>query len=197
MPVQQELDKCAVAAVVTEERHWRDRGRWDRMAAAYSPDCQIRLAWFEGTTAEFIEASRAGGRGAVTNHRLSPPIVQVAGDRAVAETSVVVESRTDQDGVEVDLFVYCRYVNRIVRDDGLWRLASVDCICEKDSMRAVDPDHTLKLDQTLLETFRPSYRHLSYSLSSHGIDPPADLPGDDRPDLREPIYAAAESWIGT
>ena len=194
--MSQQLDKLAIAALIAEERHWRDRADWDRMAAAYQPGCKVRLVWFQGTAADFLQASRAGGRGGVTKHRLGPSIVDVSGDRAVAETSTVVETRTDQDGIAVELFVYCRYLNRLSRDDdGAWRLASVDCICEKDTMRAVYPDDTLKLDRELLDTYRPSYRFLSYNMYSQGMTPPPDLPGDDRPDLCESIYAAARRWL--
>jgi len=194
--MSQNMDKLAVAALIAEERHWRDRAQWDRMAAAYQAGCEVRLAWFTGTAADFLRASRAGGRGGVTKHRLGPSIVEVSGDRAVAETSTVVETRTDQDGIAVDLFVSCRYLNRLGRDDdGAWRLASIDCICEKDTVRAVDPGDMLKLDRELLDTYRPSYRFLSYNMHSHGMLPPADLPGDDRPDLCEDIYAAGRRWL--
>lgn len=193
--MDQDSTKPAIAAVVAEERHWRDRGDWHRMAAAYLPECEIRLAWFQGTTAKFLEASRGGGRGGVTTHRLSPSIVRVHGERAVAETGVVVETRTEQGGVPVDLFSYCRYVNRLRRDDGAWRLASVDCICEKDTMHVVYPNDSVTLDKLALDTYRPSYRFVSYNLESHGLSARPDLPGDDRPDLRASVYEAAETWL--
>jgi hypothetical protein len=193
--MKSDVDTFTAANLVAQERHWRDRGQWDLMASAYEPDCEIRLAWFVGTTDAFVKASRSGGRGGVTKHRLSPSIVDVNGDRAVAETSAVVETRTAQDGIEVDLFVHCRYVNRLRRRGGSWRLASVDCICEKDTLLAVHPDEPLKFDRSLLATYRSSYRFLSYNLQSHGISPPSDLPGDDRPELCEPIYSAAERWL--
>lgn len=191
------LDKTAVAQLVAEERHWRDTGRWDRMAAAYAPDCEIRLAWFRGTAPDFVRASRAGGRGGTTKHRLSPSVVEVHGNRAVAETSVVVETRTTQDGLEVDLFSRCRYLNRLTRDTDGWLLAGVDCICEKDSVEPVYPDDELTFDRDLLAGFRPSYRFVTYNLLRHGITASNDLPGDDRPDLTSHLYAVTDEWLQT
>ena len=195
--IRDPIDKLAVASLVAEERHWRDRGEWERMAQAYHPDCVVRLAWFEGTGTDFVAASRAGGRAGTTKHRLAPSIVRVNGDRAAAETSVVVETRTEQDGVEVDLFAYCRYVNRVRRAGGRWRLASVDCVCEKDTMRPVHPGDRIDIDAARLARYRPTYKFVSYNLASHGITPRDDLPGDDRPDLCRIVYAEAEAWLRT
>ncbi len=184
-----------VAALIAAERHWRDRGAWDLMARAYCADSVVRLAWFEGSGAEFVAASRAGRRSGVTRHRLSPSVVTVDGDRALAETPVVVETRTEQDGIEVDLFAYCRYVHRVRRDEGAWRLASVDCVAEKDTMQPVVAGAALDLDPVRLAGYRPSYRFVSYHLATHGGHPPGDLPGDDRPDLCRALYAEAEAWL--
>lgn len=189
------FDELAVASLIVKERYWRDRGEWGRMALAYHEQSFVRLAWFDGTGPEFVEASRAGGRGGTTNHRLSPSVVTVRGDRAVAETSVVVETRTKQDGIEIDLFAYCRYLHRSVRETDSWRLTAVECICEKDRMQPVRPGDEMDLDPGRLATYRSSYQFVSYNLDSHGITPRADLPGDDRPDLRQAVYADAQAWL--
>lgn len=192
---ERQADELAVASLVHRERHWRDRGDWERMARAYAPDSYVRLGWFHGSGAEFVLASRASVRGGTTKHRLSPSIVEVHGDRALAETSTVVESRMTQDGVEVDLFAYCRYLTRARRDGGIWRLVGVDCIREKDTMCPVRPGAVLALDLARLATYRPSYRFGSYNLDSHGITPQPDLPGDDQPESVAPLYADAEKWL--
>ena len=188
-------DEAAIASLIARERHWRDRGEWERMRESFHPRSRVRLSWFDGTGPDFVTASRTSTRPATTKHRLSPSVVDVAGGRAFAETSAVVETRTMQDGVEVDLFVYCRYINRLRRDADVWRLASVDTVREKDTMRPVDPGVILQLDPARLASYRPSYRFVSYNLESLGVAPQPDLPGDDRLDLLQPLYAAAENWL--
>ncbi|MFC0040065.1 nuclear transport factor 2 family protein [Actinomadura rayongensis] len=189
------LASYEVAALVAGERHWRDRGDWESMAQAYHGESWVRLAWFEGTGAEFVEASRSGGRGGTTRHRLSPSVVCVRGGRAVAETGVLVETRTAHSGIAVDLTVACRYLTLLRRDGGIWRISRVETICERDAIAPVMPGEVLEMDPQRLARYRPSYRFLSYSLSCNGIDPPPDLPGDDRPDLCAPLYQAAEDWL--
>jgi len=193
--LDRQADELAVASLILRERHWRDRGIWESMAEAYHPHSRVRLAWFDGTGPDFVAASRERTRPATTKHRLSPSVVEVDGDRAVAETSAVVETRTTQDGVEVDLFVYCRYINRVRRDAGVWRLASLETVREKDTMRPVDPGAVLHLDPGRIVGYRPSYRFVSYNLESLGIAYQPYLPGDDRPELLRPLYAAAENRL--
>lgn len=195
-PASALVDSYAVSALVTQERSWRDRGDWARMSEAYHTDSWIKLAWFEGTGAELVEASRNGGRSGSTRHRVSPSVVRVRGDRAVAETSVLVETRAEQDGIEVDLTVSCRYLTLLRRDGGAWRISRVETICERDTLNPVVPGDVLALDRERLASYRPTYRFLSYNIASRGIDPPQDLPGDDRPDLCAHLYRAADTWLG-
>ncbi|GFZ50310.1 hypothetical protein JCM24511_08066 [Saitozyma sp. JCM 24511] len=54
---------------------------------------------------------------------------------------------------------------------------------------------TLKLDAALLESGRPSYRHLNYLNRQAGYPVSADLPGDDRPDLVASFYQDADDWL--
>lgn len=182
-----------MAAAVARERLARDRADWDTMAQSFHADSRVRLAWFDGTGHDFVEASRI--RPGFVRHRLSPSVVSVSGDRAVAETPVSVESRTLHAGVEVDLNVSCRYVNRLALVDGEWLLTSVDCICERDEMRPVDPGQRLEIDERRLATYRPSYRFLAYQASSVGGHVSDDLPGDDQPDSTRPIYQDASAWL--
>jgi SnoaL-like domain len=189
------LEELEVARVVIEERHWRDRGDWDAMARAYHADSRVTLAWFDGSGAAFVEVSRNAPQPGYTTHRLSPPVVRVAGDRAVAETSAVVETRTTLLDVEVDLFVSCRYLSRLRRDGGGWRLASLETICEKDSVSPVDPARPPEFDPELLASFRRSYRFVSYRLHATGLPVNPLLPGDDKPSLVQPLYQRARSWL--
>lgn len=122
----------AVAALLLRERQARDRAQWRRMARCYTADATIAMSWFTGTAAAFIEHSQVmdvgGSRGV---HRLSPPIVRVHGDRAVAELPLVIEFRTDVDGVEADLSSCARSQYRLVREGGHWRIRAITSIYER------------------------------------------------------------------
>ena len=189
------LDKLAVADLISVERAARDNSDWVLMADMHAPDAVARMAWFSGPVSALIEASRAGGRGGLTLHRLSPSVVAVAGDRALAETRVVIETRTEQDGVAVDITSHCRYVHRVVRTGSGWRISRIDCICEKDRLAPVLPGPVLKLDPTQLARYRATYRFVSYNLNSRGVTVDEDLPGVDRPEQLAQFYADSRDWL--
>lgn len=188
-------DAQAISDLVQRERHWRDRNDWDRMAAAYADDSIVTVAWFRGSGADYVEVCKSGGRGGVTKHRMSPSLVEVTEGRALAETSLLIETRIDLQGVEVDLVSSCRYLQRLVRVDSEWLIQSVECICERDAVRAVHPERIVSIDPQLLDTFRPSYRFVSYSLAVAGLPVRMDLPGDDLPETTAALYRAARSWL--
>ncbi|GAA1541430.1 hypothetical protein GCM10009827_071130 [Dactylosporangium maewongense] len=89
-------DVAAAGQVVLLERQARDRGWWDQMRACYWPDSTAALSWYTGDGPGFVDASRAmAAAGNASVHRLSPPVVQVVGDRAFAEVPAAIEVRTD------------------------------------------------------------------------------------------------------
>jgi hypothetical protein len=47
---------------------------------------------------------------------------------------------------------------RVRRDDGIWRLASLDVIYEKDMLAPVNPSDQLMINREELRQYRPSYR---------------------------------------
>ena len=182
---------AAVSQLVSQERAWRDRGEWDKMRSAYLDDAEIRVTWFAGNVDDFIAGSRRWS-GALTKHRLSPPLVTVRGDRAIAETSVCLELRTEFDGVLIDLVSSVRLISRVSKTRSGWKLASMDAIYEKDQLAPVNPADTLVIDTETLSRYRSSYKFLAYC--GRG-SLPDDIPGDDRPDLTAPIYADAQAWL--
>ena len=93
-------DAAVISQVVLKERQGRDRGWFDQEAACFAEDSRVRISWFDGPGAEFVDRSRdlfANGLRPV--HRMSPPVVHVDGDRAVAEAPAEITVRHDFGGV--------------------------------------------------------------------------------------------------
>jgi len=193
--MDEQADILAVSQLIYSERHWRDAGQWEKMRSAYHPESIVRVAWFQGNGFEFVEASKGMHRQGQSKHRLSPTIVRLNGDRSIAETDTVIETRTLYGDIEVDTTANCRLFSRVRRDGGLWRLASLDVIYEKTCLPPVNPSDHLTLNREELQSYRPSYRFLCYTLHSIGRSVDPNLPGDDRPDLVEALYAEAEDWL--
>src|SRR5258708_31524366 len=116
-----------------------------------------------------------------SKHRLSPTIVRLNGDWSIAETDTVIETRTLYGDIEVDTTANCRLFSRVRRDGGVWRLANLDVIYEKDMLAPVNPSDHLTINREELQSYRPSYRFLCYTLHSIGLSVDPHLPADDRP----------------
>jgi hypothetical protein len=191
-----QADKLAIQELVRMERYWRDTGQWDRLAASYTPDSRVRTTWFDGSGPDFAEASRdMADRGRLSRHLITPTYVRVDGDRALVDSYGEIHNREEVAGAEVDILMYCRFFSRVVRTDDGWRLASFDGIYHKDTIVPVNPGDTVPIDWEALRGLRPSYRIWAYAIGLKGYEIGQDELGDDRPDLLEPFYAAAERWL--
>lgn len=187
-------DVAAVQDLVYRERHWRDREDWDAMRAAYTGDARVRVTWFEGPVDDYIKSSRnpAWDTSSLSRHRLSPAVITVHGDRALAETPALVELRLEIDGVLADVTVSVRLLSRVARTPQGWKLASMDAIYEKDMIRPVYPADRLAISADDTAPYRRSYQFLAHGARGHL---PGDIPGDDRPELVAALYGAADRWL--
>jgi hypothetical protein len=191
-----EDDRQAIADLVRLERFHRDRRRWDELADDYVEDSRVKTTWFEGTGREFAAASREmAERGRESIHLITPAEIRINGDRALCESHAQIVNRSVVHDVEVDMVQYCRFFSRVVRTPDGWRLASFDGIYHKDTIVPVNPAETVPIDWDKLRDLRPSYRIWAYAISLKGYEIGQDELGDDRPDLLEPFYAAAERWL--
>jgi pyridoxine 4-dehydrogenase len=213
-------DITAVTQVILRERQGRDRGWFDQQAACFHPDSRVHITWFDGTGAEFVELSRAVfAEGIRPSHRLSPPAVQLAGERAVAEVPTEISVIQSFGGVEAYVVSYTRLLYRLERShstehnsstegdsstegsssiegsNGNWKIISLDCIYERDTLVPVVYGTSPKLDPDILRRFRRPFMYLAYHLHEIGKSVRDDLYGDDRPEQVEALYESACSWL--
>jgi hypothetical protein len=161
-----------------------------------APDATVRLSWFRGSGADFISQSeKMVGRGDATTHRLSAPVVDVVGERAVVELPATIEMRTVVDGVEADLLSHARLIYRVERRSGRWVIVAMDPVYERDTLEPSRPDVHLVLETERLDAFRPSYRFLSYLFSRLGYEVGTDLFGDDEPEAVAELYRSTFDWL--
>src|SRR6476661_1705742 len=146
-------DALDVAQLVLFERQCRDRGWWDRMRGCFHADSTVKLTWFQGSGADFVAGSEAGG--AKCRHRLSPPVVHVDGDRAVVELPAAIEFQVQVDDVEADLISYARMLYRVERRVDEWKILKIDAIYERDTLTPAIPGVSLRVDSTRFAKFRP------------------------------------------
>lgn len=189
-------DVTAVAQLVLHERRARDRGWWDVMADCLAPDAAIRLSWFRGTGQEFVAASKEmAARGDEAVHFVAAPIVDVVGDRALAEAGATIHLRGDLGGTVVDVTSHARLLYRAERRAGRWVLVALDPVYEYDNLEPSIPGAEVRLDEKVLARARPSYRMLACLLGSSGYPIADDLYGDDRPEFVRRLYRTQFAWL--
>lgn len=167
---------------ITQLQHgwglWRDTCDWERLSACYTPDALMRTTWFDGTAADFLVASQrmaSASKGSL-QHAISAPVVHGLGARAVAVTRVVLMVRGEFDGVPVDATCWGRFHDRLIRQDGVWRIQRRTPVYDKDRLDPVCPSDRLVLDATELARFPTHYRHLACMQSRGGATITMNLP---------------------
>ena len=196
MPTAAEIeDKREIRELVENWALWRDALMWDRFRTVWHDDGRMMATWFQGTADEFIKVSQDGyERGVRILHFLGGTSVDVAGNRAVAQTKMTISQRAAVDGVLCDVVCTGRFYDFFERRDGRWGLVLRQPIYEKDRLDPVDPAARLVLDQELLRRFAEGYRHLAYLQSKIGYRVKPDMPGLEGAEL-DALYARGARWL--
>lgn len=191
------LDRLAVAELVQRERSARDQGMWDEMAACYHPESRIETAWFKGTGAEFVaRTSRMLGDGKIVSlHQLSPSVVKISSDRALADTGCQLLGFQDFEGVPVVRMGQVRLLWRAKKSGAAWLIMGLNVIYVRDLLLPCNPNHVPKIDDAEIAKYRVSYRYESLVFAHAGRPVHDDLPGIDRPETVSAVRAADEAWL--
>lgn len=190
-------DITAITQVILRERESRDLQRWDTMLGCFWPDSLIRVSWFKGNAEQFVNGSKdMAKRGVPAKHRLSPILVTLAGERAVASLAAIIDVPVNLKGVEGTLSAHARFLYRVEKRGGQWRIVGFDAYYMRDEITSAVPGQTVPVDAKELAPFRPTYRMLSYYLKSQGFEIDSNLPGEDRPELVAALNREIFAWAG-
>jgi SnoaL-like protein len=195
--VLESADITVITQLILRERESRDLGRWERMRGCFWPDSHVRVTWFRGNGADFVTGSiDMARRGVLAKHRLGPILVNLAGNRAVASLSAIIDIPTKLQGMEFTLSSHTRFLYRVERRAGRWGIISFDAIYVRDELTSPIPGQSLKIDAEELKRFRSTYRMLSYCLSMQGYEVDTELAGEDRPDSVDALNQELYGWAG-
>jgi SnoaL-like domain len=174
---------------------WRDAGDWERFQTVWHDDGFMMATWFQGPASEFISVSREGfEHGVSILHFLGGTTVDVAGDRAVAQTKMTISQRAELDGVGCDVVCTGRFYDFVERRRGRWGIVLRQPIYEKDRLDPIDPAAKLTLDPELLSQFPDGYRHLAYVQTAAGFEVKRDMPGLVGPGVQR-LYRRGARWL--
>jgi hypothetical protein len=191
----QAADRQAIRDLVENWAVWRDAGDWDRFRTVWHPDGRMMATWFQGPADEFIAVSAAGfARGVRILHFLGGTSIDLAGDRAIAQTKMTISQRDFVDTVLCDVVCTGRFYDFLERRDGRWGLVLRQPIYEKDRLDPVDPAERMQLDSDVLDHFPEGYQHLAYLQAGLGFQVKTDMPGLTGPQV-EALYQRGANWL--
>jgi hypothetical protein len=188
-------DRFAIQELVQNWALWRDAGDWDRFRTVWHDDGRMMATWFQGSADEFIRVSREGwDKGVSILHFLGGCSIDLAGNRAIAQTKMTISQRGDVDGVRCDVVCTGRFYDFIEKRGNKWGVVLRQPIYEKDRIDPLDPSVTLKLDDRILKSFPEGYRHLAYIQTKIGYKVKPDMPSLKGPEV-EALYQRGKAWL--
>jgi len=186
-------DKQACADVILSWGLFRDQRRWPELLSIFHPDGEIAVSWFRGPFTEFVEHCKRGGP---SKHLIMPPLVRVNGTRATAETSIVIIVRQAIEGIPVDMTSRGRFLDRLERRDGAWRILERAAVYEQDRFDPVTPSEAFdRLMRNADVAHHPEpYRYMAFRLAAAArpLAEPVHYDGAPHTDELKSRYAA---WL--
>jgi len=174
---------------------WRDAGDWERFATVWHDDGIMMATWFQGPATDFIRVTQEGwAKGVSILHFLGGTAIDLAGDRAVAQTKMTISQRGNVHGVQCDVVCTGRFYDFIEKRAGRWGVVLRQPIYENDRVDPVDPAADLTLDHQKLAEFPQGYRHLAYIQTQIGYTVKRDMPQLTGPEV-DALYARGKAWL--
>jgi len=138
--VMDSADITSISQLILRERESRDMGRWERMRECFWPDSVVRISWFRGNGPDFVTGSiDMARRGIPAKHRLGPVLVTLAGDRAIASLTAIIDLPVKLQGVEGTLSTHARFLYRAERRGERWGIFGFDAIYMRDELTPTIP----------------------------------------------------------
>jgi hypothetical protein len=192
---QQLLDRLAIRDLVENWAVWRDAGDWERFATVWHEEGWMSATWFQGPAREFMRVSQEGfAKGVRILHFLGGISIDLAGERAIAQTKMTISQRAPVHDVLCDVVCTGRFYDFLEKRHDKWGIVRRQPIYEKDRIDPVDPAATLRLDQQALAALPEGYRHLAYMQELIGYKVKRDMPGLIGPEV-EKLYGEGRNWL--
>jgi hypothetical protein len=192
-------DKMACAELIQAWGVYRDHGQWKELRGTFTPEGHISVSWFRGPIEQFVEHCK-GSYAIRTNwsrHHLFPPTIKLNGDRAVAETSVIIRVRQPFNGIAVDLTSCSRFLDRMERHSSGWLIAERAAIYERDRLDPVEPspafDDLFKTANTA--QYPEQYRYMAFRLAHAPGRTLAPVIYRDREQETADLYTRFSDWL--
>ena len=190
-------DENACAELIQAWGFYRDQGKWPQLLSTFVPEGRISVSWFSGSFLEFVDRCRKSFEsGQRSKHQIFPSVVRVAGDRALAETNVVILVRQKIEGVLVDMTSCARFLDRLERTGGSWGIVERTAVYERDRLDPVEPSEAFErlFKSTDLSVYPEAYRYMAARLVAAGRALAPVVHYDGSPHTAQ-LHQRCESWL--
>lgn len=189
------IARMEVRELVEKWVMYRDSADWENFRTVWADDGRMMATWFHGPAEDFIKVSIEGfARGIYILHFLGGSMVEINGERAVAQTKMTISQRGPVHGVECDIVCTGRFYDLIERRAGKWGVVLRQPIYERDRMTPLNPGETYALDPQILARYPDGYKHLAYFQQGLGYDVKRDMPGLTGVKV-DALYAHGAAWL--
>lgn len=107
---QADDDRLVIRDLVENWAVWRDALDWKRFATVWHEGGRMQATWWQGSFEDFIQVSQEGfDRGVRILHFLGGASIDVAGNRAIAQTKMTITQRVEVHGVLCDVICTGRF----------------------------------------------------------------------------------------
>jgi hypothetical protein len=191
-----DVDKLTCAELILAWSFARDQGRWADLLDIFHEDGRIHVSWFMGAYPDFVERCRQNHGRVRSKHLLWPARITLNGGRALSECNVAILVRQAIEGIDVDLTSYARFVDRLERRDGRWRIVERATIYEQDRLDPVQPSSAFDALMQRVDTARYPlpYRYMGYRVEAAGRTLPEPVHYDGRAET-EALKKRYADWL--
>ncbi|ABS64059.1 PEP2-like protein [Parvibaculum lavamentivorans DS-1] len=188
--------RTEIADLVNNWAFYRDQEAWSKLGATFHDEGTISLSWFDGPHKGFVAASQnlAKNNRALLKHYVGVPRIRVEGDRALSEVNVTIMVRVKTPAGEIDTTSYARFIDRIEKRDGKWKLLKRTAVYEKDRADPVDRPALPEAFFEGLDRYPAELRFLASSLDKGGVELSKATVLDKGPELAA-LHLEGEAWL--
>lgn len=178
--LQEMLDHHDIRVLLSEYCHACDRHDYLRMADTYHDDSWDDHGNYKMPGKEFaVVAVAANLKDAnMVMHHLGQSLINVDGDKAGADTYFLASVSTTEGGKEVINQIAGRYVDRLERLDGTWKIKTRICVREWSISLPVDRDWLAGHDFVMGQRSGSDPSYAALGIEHGGLPLDSDAPAD-------------------
>jgi len=190
------IEKSQIAEIINDWGFYRDQNQWGKLKKLTTADAQVSLSWICGPHSKFVELSEGLSKknDNLLKHKIGIPRIELAEDRALAETNVDIVVRAKTPFGLVDSTSSGRFLDLLVKIENGWKLQERIAIYEKDRL---DPVGLGTIPPALFEDAKKYPKQVQFLAQALAqMDRPISTQTIyDKSAMMADAYSGAQAWL--